>query len=341
MRPCRRVARAGRPAHRAASGGSWTGRLAATVLAGVSAAALAVPTAGDWSARPDTRLASVPVVSTGGAGSQAALPSDPTTATGGSSATVNTPGTTNAPNTTNTTIAPNNAANAAVGTGTLPGTPPTAGNASAVVSPVSTPEMPRAASLPATPTPSAAGPAAPAAFGAAVSPASSPAPAAVPGATVPGFGVGSVLRTLLGLAAVLLAVLACGWLARRLNARGVSSGRLARVVGGVSLGNRERVAVVEIADTWLVLGVTPGGITTLHTLPAAARAASDVPRASVTSGADAGMTATSGDASLRGSPSNDAAGAATAAAAADRPPSFGEALRAQVRDRLQRRRDDA
>jgi flagellar protein FliO/FliZ len=36
----------------------------------------------------------------------------------------------------------------------------------------------------------------------------------------------------------------------------------------VSLGGKERVAVVEIGDTWLVLGAAPGNVRLLHTLPA-------------------------------------------------------------------------
>ena len=40
-----------------------------------------------------------------------------------------------------------------------------------------------------------------------------------------------------------------------------------RVVGGVSVGTRERVVVLEVADTWLVVGVAPGQVQTLHTLP--------------------------------------------------------------------------
>ncbi|MGN6668461.1 MAG: FliO/MopB family protein, partial [Trinickia sp.] len=45
-------------------------------------------------------------------------------------------------------------------------------------------------------------------------------------------------------------------------------GQLVRTVGGVSLGGKERVAVVEIGDTWLVLGTAPGSVRLLHTMPA-------------------------------------------------------------------------
>jgi flagellar protein FliO/FliZ len=33
------------------------------------------------------------------------------------------------------------------------------------------------------------------------------------------------------------------------------------------IGNRERIVLVEVADTWIVVGLVPGQIRTLHTLP--------------------------------------------------------------------------
>ncbi len=88
------------------------------------------------------------------------------------------------------------------------------------------------------------------------------------GTAVPSLGVGAVLQTLVGLAVVIALVFACAWLARRLGLQPSARGQLVRTVGGVSLGGKERVAVVEIGDTWLVLGASPGNVRLLHTLPA-------------------------------------------------------------------------
>jgi flagellar protein FliO/FliZ len=33
------------------------------------------------------------------------------------------------------------------------------------------------------------------------------------------------------------------------------------------VGQRERVVLVEVADTWLVIGVAPGHVTALHSMP--------------------------------------------------------------------------
>ncbi|MGN6319212.1 flagellar biosynthetic protein FliO [Trinickia sp.] len=88
------------------------------------------------------------------------------------------------------------------------------------------------------------------------------------GTAVPSVGVGAVLQTLVGLAFVIALVFACAWLARRFGLQPSARGQLVRTVGGVSLGGKERVAVVEIGDTWLVVGAAPGNVRLLHTMPA-------------------------------------------------------------------------
>ncbi|MCU0868801.1 MAG: flagellar biosynthetic protein FliO [Burkholderiales bacterium] len=85
-----------------------------------------------------------------------------------------------------------------------------------------------------------------------------PGPIAAPGWS-------SVLQMFLGLGVVLGLIVVIAWFARRFGAAGRPGGLL-RVVGGVMVGPRERVVVVEMQDTWLVLGVTPQQVNTLHTL---------------------------------------------------------------------------
>ncbi len=88
------------------------------------------------------------------------------------------------------------------------------------------------------------------------------------GTAVPALGVGAVLQTLLGLGVVIAFVFGCAWLARKFGIQGSRRTGLVKVIGGASLGNKERVTVVEIGDTWLVLGAAPGNVRLLHTLPA-------------------------------------------------------------------------
>jgi flagellar protein FliO/FliZ len=102
-----------------------------------------------------------------------------------------------------------------------------------------------------------------------------PALAAAEAAT-PVVGAGSILQVLLGLVVVLGMVFAAAWAVRRFNPNAVQGGGVVRVVGGTSVGNRERVLVVEVADTWLVVGVAPGRVSQLHSLPRPPQAATAV-----------------------------------------------------------------
>jgi flagellar protein FliO/FliZ len=85
-------------------------------------------------------------------------------------------------------------------------------------------------------------------------------------AGVPDAGTG-ILQMSLGLLLVLAMVVASLWLLKRLSApRGGAAGLL-RVVAGTSVGPRERVVVLEIGTTWLVLGVAPGRVSALAEVP--------------------------------------------------------------------------
>ena len=94
-----------------------------------------------------------------------------------------------------------------------------------------------------------------------------------PAAPSGGVGAGGMLQAVLGMACVLGLILACAWLARRFGLQRLGGGHVVKVVSSTSVGQRERVVVVEVAGQWLVLGVTPQNINTLHALPAQAGAA--------------------------------------------------------------------
>ena len=78
--------------------------------------------------------------------------------------------------------------------------------------------------------------------------------------------LGGLLQVLLGLAIVLAAVAGTAWLLRRFGPGQSGAGGVARIVGGLMVGPKERLVVVEIEDNWLVLGVAPGQVNTLHTM---------------------------------------------------------------------------
>lgn len=83
-------------------------------------------------------------------------------------------------------------------------------------------------------------------------------PAAVPSAA------GSLFQVLLGLAVVLGLIAVSAWLLKRLSPGALSGAGGLRVVGGILVGPKERVVLVEFRDSWLLLGVTAGQITLLQ-----------------------------------------------------------------------------
>jgi flagellar protein FliO/FliZ len=78
---------------------------------------------------------------------------------------------------------------------------------------------------------------------------------------------GSLLQVSIGLMAVLLLIAAAAWLAKRLGVTQVGGTGLLRVISSASVGTRERVVVVEVGESWLVVGVAPGSVNALMTLP--------------------------------------------------------------------------
>jgi flagellar protein FliO/FliZ len=77
---------------------------------------------------------------------------------------------------------------------------------------------------------------------------------------------GNMLQFAIGLAMVLGLIVAAGWFAKRFSI-GPSAAGLVKVVAGAAVGQRERVVVVEVGDVWMVLGVAPGRVNALHTMP--------------------------------------------------------------------------
>lgn len=75
-------------------------------------------------------------------------------------------------------------------------------------------------------------------------------------------------KTALALALVVACILLCGWIVRRVGARPLSPGKLMRVVSSTSLGQREKVVIVEVRGQWLVLGVTAQQVSALSQMDA-------------------------------------------------------------------------
>ncbi len=78
---------------------------------------------------------------------------------------------------------------------------------------------------------------------------------------------GALFQAFGGLAIVVALMFGSAWIFRRSGGLQAINRGPVKIVGGVRVGTRERVMVLEVADTWLVVGVTAGQINALHTLP--------------------------------------------------------------------------
>ncbi len=89
----------------------------------------------------------------------------------------------------------------------------------------------------------------------------------LPGAALAAPGTASsMLTVLVSLVLILGGFIAVAWFTRR-YLPGMGAQGAVKVVGTTAVGTRERVVVVEVDHTWLLLGVGGGNVRLLHTLP--------------------------------------------------------------------------
>ncbi|CBA15894.1 flagellar biosynthetic protein FliO [Xanthomonas albilineans] len=77
----------------------------------------------------------------------------------------------------------------------------------------------------------------------------------------------SLLGAVFALLLVLGLILAMAWVLKRLPGSGFRPTDGLRVVASLAVGAKERVVVIDVNGEQLLLGVSPGGVSTLHRLP--------------------------------------------------------------------------
>lgn len=80
----------------------------------------------------------------------------------------------------------------------------------------------------------------------------------------PGVSIGTYLQAALALSLIIGLLAGTAWLARKVSGGKQFGQGGMKVVGGVALGPRERIVLLEVGDEWLVIGIVPGQIRTLH-----------------------------------------------------------------------------
>ncbi len=80
------------------------------------------------------------------------------------------------------------------------------------------------------------------------------------------FSAGSLISLVVSLVLVLLVFFMLAWVMKRLQYGARGAGGAIRVISDMPLGPKERVVLVEVGGTQLLLGLTPGSVRALHTL---------------------------------------------------------------------------
>lgn len=78
--------------------------------------------------------------------------------------------------------------------------------------------------------------------------------------------VGSAVQLVLGLFVVLFLIIASAWLFKRFGRWQSGYTDQLKVVGGLAVGARERIVLIQVGEQQLLIGITPNNIRTLHVL---------------------------------------------------------------------------
>lgn len=77
---------------------------------------------------------------------------------------------------------------------------------------------------------------------------------------------GFLLQFLAGLVVVLVSIVGLAWLLKRAGGLRASARGTLRVIDGIALSTRERLVLVQVGETQVLLGVAPGRISRVHVL---------------------------------------------------------------------------
>lgn len=89
------------------------------------------------------------------------------------------------------------------------------------------------------------------------------------------FSLMNMLNTVIGLVVVIALILALAWAVRKYGQLPTNSQVDMKILGGLSLGTREKAVLVQVEGKKILLGVAPGRVQTLHVIQNEENAKSD------------------------------------------------------------------
>ena len=75
-----------------------------------------------------------------------------------------------------------------------------------------------------------------------------------------------LLQLIMGLFVVILCIVALAWFAKKMNRFQSMTDSSLQIITGISLGTRDRAVLLQVGDEQILVGVSPGRLTTLHVL---------------------------------------------------------------------------
>lgn len=84
--------------------------------------------------------------------------------------------------------------------------------------------------------------------------------------TLPHSSAEQMIKMVLGLLFVLVLIFLLAWLFKRYLGIGVISNSSLKTIAGVSVGQKERVVLVQVGERQILVGVSPGQVNMLHAL---------------------------------------------------------------------------
>ena len=79
-------------------------------------------------------------------------------------------------------------------------------------------------------------------------------------------GSGFVTQSVTGLLIVLVSIVGLAWMMKRFGRLQSSAKGALRIIDGMALSTRERIVLVQVGDTQILLGVAPGRVEAVHVL---------------------------------------------------------------------------
>jgi flagellar protein FliO/FliZ len=79
-------------------------------------------------------------------------------------------------------------------------------------------------------------------------------------------GVGDFVQVFFGLAIIVIAIFAMAWVIKRTGYVNTRANGQLKIIGGLTLTQRERLLLVQVGKKQILIGVSPGRISTLHEL---------------------------------------------------------------------------